>query len=135
MAIERVKFPGSDDPIPPTRQERLTAPEPEEEEDPAEEVAPPEYKREPVGPRIGDPANAIAEARAVEEELDGEDLVPLLFPHRVKIQDRGIMHTWGAGIHLVPISLAGKDSKGMHWYLKHHRVRRAGNSVPSPKAS
>jgi hypothetical protein len=136
---ERVKFPGSDDPIQPIREEKLKPQKVEaeadedEEDDEAEPL--PEYKREEIGPRIGDPLEAGKEVEAVKEQLDTDDMVPLLFPHKVSLQDKGIMHHWAAGVHLVPVSLAGADKKGMHWWLKHNRVRRAGSTVPNAAAS
>ena len=124
---ERVKFPGSDDPIAPIREERLI---PQASQDDAEneedEAKPPEYKREEIGPRIGDPIDASKAVQEVKEQLDADDMVPLLFPHEVRLQDKGLMHIWAAGVHLVPVSLAGRTPKEMHFYLRAHKVRRAG---------
>ena len=95
----------------------------------------PAYKREEIGARLkGDHALANAEAKEetpaeLMEKLDGEDMVPLLFPRKVMLQDAGIMHTWEAGVHLVPASLSN------HWYLKHHRVRKAGAVVKKEHAA
>ena len=135
--LERVKYPGADSPIQPVREERVkprTQPNDDDDDEGAEEAAP-KYRREELGPRIG--SNGIETAKAVAEvteQLDTEDCVPMIFPREVRLQDRGIMHVWGAGVHLVPVSLAGTDPKGKdrHFYLKAHKVRRAGNPLPNP---
>lgn len=89
-----------------------------------DEESGPTYKREDIGPRLQDHAQHPGEAQAsveeLKEELDADDLVPLLFPKRVMLQDKGLMHTWEAGVHLVPASLA------KHWYMKQNKVKRAG---------
>ena len=83
----------------------------------------PGYKRENIGVRIQDHAlnpelrTGIAE---VEKELDSADLVPLLFPTRVNLQDKGLMHSWDPGVHMVPAPLSN------HPWLKANKVRKAG---------
>lgn len=134
---ERVKptFPGSDQPIPPIKEERLLKPDPDDEDEDQDEEKPPQYKREEIGPRIGlDTNEARASVAEAKEALDTDDVVPLIFPKEVRIQDRGIMHHFGAGVHLVPVSLAGKTPKEMHPWLKSNRVRRAGKAMPNPNA-
>ena len=122
----------------PVTEEKLIpddTPEPGAELEDADDDSGPAYKREEIGARLkGD--HALANAEATEEtpvelmkKLDGEDMVPLLFPRKVMLQDAGIMHTWEAGVHLVPASLSN------HWYLKHHRVRKAGAVVKKEHAA
>lgn len=109
----------------------LKAKEPGEELEEVDDESGPEYKREEIGPRLQDHALNVADKETVEElkeKLDHDDLVPLLFPRKVMLQDKGLMHIWDAGVHLVPASLAG------HWYLKQHKVRRAGAVVKAAKA-
>lgn len=107
-----------------------------EDDDDGEAVEAPKYSRETLGPRVGEEVgkmNSATEAAELAEQLDTEDVVPLLFPKKVNLQDSGLMHHWDPGVHLVPISLAGKDKKSMHWWLKHNGVRRAGNQLPRPE--
>lgn len=86
----------------------------------------PGYRRENIGTRVQehamDPAlrTNIAD---VEKELDASDMVPLLFPVKVQLQDNGLMHIWEPGVHLVPAPLSN------HWWLKHNKVRKAGPVV------
>lgn len=99
--------------------------------DEAEETAP-TYKREDIGPRLTDHAMNVGTdqdtAEDLKEKLDHDDMVPLLFPKRVQLQDGGLMHTWEAGVHLVPASLA------KHWYLRHSKVKKAGAVIKAQKA-
>lgn len=142
MPQERVKstavFPGSDDPIRPITEEKLIK-EPEPDESEEDEEKPPEYRREDLGPRIGaaNPEAAQAAAIAVaetKEQLDTEDVVPLIFSKPVSLQDKGIMHHWAPGVHLVPVQLAGRTPKEMHFWLKHNKVRRGGKVMANPNA-
>lgn len=106
------------------------------DEDELDEVAAPKYERENLGPRVGEEvgkANSATAAAALADQLDTEDVVPLIFSKKVNLQDQGLMHHWDPGIHLVPISLAGKSSKEMHWWLRHNGVRRAGKPAPRPE--
>lgn len=103
-----------------------------EDDDNEDEVEAPAYSRENIGPRIGDTPGDTSEITAVEEQLDNDDLVPLIFSKPLKLQDKGIMHSWEAGLHMVPISLAGSSKKDMHWYLRHNGVRRGGGVTPNP---
>jgi hypothetical protein len=64
----------------------------------------------------------------LKEKLDHDDMVPLLFPKKVMLQDKGLMHIWEAGVHLVPASLA------KHWYLRHCKVKKAGAVIKASKA-
>ena len=131
---ERVKatFPGSDDPVSPIKEERLIPATDEDDEELDEK--PPEYKREHIAARVGEPLEASQAASAVEEQLNHDDVVPMIFSKKVQLQDKGIMHIWGVGVHLVPISLAGRTPKEAHWWLRHNKVRRAGKAMPSPTA-
>lgn len=107
--------------------------EADDDEDQDEADLVPEYSRERIGARIGEPLEQAQAVDAIEHQLDEEDdQVPLLFPVKVKLQDKGIMHEWAQGVHMVPISLAGKDKKSMHWWLKSNGVRRAGAPQPNP---
>lgn len=140
MAVERVKtrFPGSEDPIHPTKEEKLNqkgGTKPEDDNDDDEDEITPEYKQEEIGPRIGDPVEAAQAVQETKERLESDDVVPLLFPKPVQLQDKGIMHKWGIGVHLVPVEIAGRDKKGMHWWLKHNGVRRTGKPMPNPNAA
>jgi hypothetical protein len=101
--------------------------------DEADETAP-KYAREQVGSRIGLPLDEANAVNQIEERLDQEDVVPCLFQKEVRVQDKGLMHTWGPGIHLVPVSLAGDGTKEkpMHFYLRANRVKRTGK--PQPRA-
>jgi hypothetical protein len=92
----------------------------------------PEYSRERIGARIGEPVDAAQASGEVEKQLDTEDCVPMLFPCHVKLQDAGIMHSWAPGVHLVPISLAGATPKERHWWLKNNKVRHAGKPMANP---
>lgn len=109
----------------------------------SDEDAAPEYKREDQGPRVGaDPEDAAKQMAAVgdlKKQLDGEDLVPCIFIKPVHLQDKGLMHHWAPGVHMVPVSLAGgKDTNGVqhktHWWLKDNKVRRAGNVMKNENA-
>jgi len=127
MAVERVRPKEGKDMsgLVPVKEEKLNQPEPGDELGTDEEALP-EYKREAIGPRIGDPAKVAEEATSVQErmkELDQEDMVPLLFPRKVMLQHEGIMHTFEQGVHMVAASLAD------HWWLKHNKVRKAGPVV------
>lgn len=97
----------------------------------------PDYDRERIGARIGEGGpEATKDIEKVEEQLDTEEVVPCLFPKAVKVQDKGLMHTFAAGVHLVPVSLAGRTKKEMHWYLKAHGVRRTQKDpMPNPRVS
>jgi hypothetical protein len=109
----------------------------DDEEDEVDEAESPEYSRETIGPRVGEEvgkANSAEGAAALEQKLDTEDVVPLIFSRAVNLQDKGLMHHWAPGIHMVPISLAGTDKKTMHWWLRHNGVRRAGKPLPNPNA-
>jgi hypothetical protein len=92
----------------------------------------PEYARESIGARIGQSMEETKGVQDVIETLESDDVVPLLFPKKVSLQDKGLMHHWGPGVHLVPVSLAGETPKAMHWWLKDNRVRRAGKRMPNP---
>lgn len=134
--VERPRFPGSEDPIRPVVEEKV---KPKAADNPASEIeddaaSPPKYTREDIGPRIGDPIEAGKEVAAIKEKLDADDVVPLLFPHKVSLQDKGLMHHWEPGVHLVPVSLAGIDKRSMHWWLAHNGVRRAGQILPASAA-
>jgi hypothetical protein len=128
--VERVRFPGSDSPIQPTREEKLTPPGQSESGDGSEdeeEATPPDYKREEIGARIGEDITSRGDVQKLSAELDEEDTVPLIFAKEVRLQDRGLMHTWKPGIHMVPVSIAGAGPKEMHWWLKHNKVKRAAD--------
>lgn len=103
-----------------------------------EEDETPEYSREQIGARIGLDVQSQQAVAEVEQQLDTEDCVPMLFPTNVKLQDAGIMHSWAPGMHMVPISLAGipgDKTKPMHWWLRRNSVRRAAKqTVPNPRA-
>ena len=96
------------------------------------EQAAPTYKREDIGPRLTDHAMNVGTeketAEDLKEKLDHDDMVPLLFPKKVMLQDGGLMHTWEAGVHLVPAALA------KHWYLRHCKVKKAGAVIKAQKA-
>lgn len=107
---------------PSSKAEALEA-EDDDELESVEDAEGPTYRQEELGPRVGDHALNVAEAKNVEElkeQLEGEDLQPLLFPVKVTLQDKGLMHHWAPGVHLVPLSLS------KHWWLKHNKVRKAG---------
>jgi hypothetical protein len=95
--------------------------------DEADELAP-SYSRERIGSRIGLPPEEANSVEVVENELDHEMVVPCMFQKEVRVNDRGLAHVWGPGIHLVPVSLAGDGTKAhqMHFYLRAHRVKRTG---------
>ena len=119
---ERVRFPGSDGPIQPIREEKLnveaqnnTEEADEDSEDDEEEPPAPQYRREDVGARIGQELSERLDVGKVADDLDEEETVPLIFAKEVRLQDKGIMHVWGPGIHMVPLSIAGETSKKMHW--------------------
>lgn len=129
--IERVRFPGSDTPLQPTREEKLNAQaddEQENEDDEEDGEAPaPDYKREEIGARVGEEIESRQDAAKLAESLDEEETVALIFSKPVKMQDRGLMHHWGPGVHLVPKSVAF-DAKGkLHWWLRSCKVRRAAD--------
>jgi len=139
-----LQFPGSDSPIPPVREEKLAQDDDEKvngdegdgDGDDEGEAALPKYSRENQGPRVGaDPADVAAEMARVgdlERNLDTEQVVPCLFPRAVKLQDRGLMHSWEAGVHMVPVSIAGATPKDRHWWFKHNGVRHAGKVQARP---
>lgn len=107
------------------------------DEDEEETTGGPAYNRETIGSRIGLPPEEANKVENVIEQLETEDMVPMMFQKKVMLNDRGLMHTWEPGLHLVPISLAGKDKKDKryHWYLRAHKVRHAGpvQKGPGPK--
>jgi hypothetical protein len=114
---------------------RAAAPSQDDDDDDLIETVGPEYKRESIGARIGEggPEATIA-LQEVEQTLDDEDVVPCLFPTKVSVQDKGLMHHFGPGVHLVPVSLAGRTKKDMHWYLRAHKVRRTQRDpIPRPQ--
>lgn len=98
-----------------------------------EEGGGPEYKRENIGARVGLPVDEANKIEDIQEQLDTEDRVPMMFQKEVRLNDRGFMHIWAPGLHLVPVSIAGesKKDKRMHFYLRHHGVRHAGPVVRS----
>ena len=110
--------------------EEKLAPEPGDDLESIDEEVGPVYTREEIGPRIGvSGGNPIADRGTVEklkEELDTMDMIPLLFPHKVSLQDKGLMHHWEAGVHLVPVELA------KHAWLRTNKVRKAGPVVKQP---
>jgi hypothetical protein len=119
---------------PEARRAPTPAPDDDDDDD-LPDTAGPEYKRESIGARIGEggPEATIA-LQEVEQTLDTEDVVPCLFPVKVSVQDKGLMHHFGPGVHLVPISLAGRTKKDMHWYLRAHKVRRTQRDpIPRPQ--
>jgi len=93
-----------------------------EPEDDDEEEAEPEvkdyYKREVVGPRVGDPEVAPPPANEVIDKLENDNTVPMMFPKNVSVQHDGLMHHFKQGIHDVPVSLS------THWYLKACGVKK-----------
>jgi hypothetical protein len=104
----------------------------DDEDEEEDEVAGPQYSRERIGSRIGEAGpEAMAEIDLIERNLDTEDVVSCLFQKPVNLQDKGIMHHFGVGVQLVPVSLAGETKKDMHWYLKAHGVKRM-QKAPSP---
>lgn len=106
----------------------------DDEDDVDEDEAGPAYARERIGARIGEPiesANSVAE---VERELDADDVVPCMFQKELRLNHDGLMHTFGAGVHLVPVSIAGRTMKERHWWLKHNRVRHTGPVQANPNA-
>jgi hypothetical protein len=135
---KRLRFPGSDSPVQPIREEKLGPqkeadddyPEDDDEAEPA-----PEYKREAIGVRIGDSVETRVDAEALAEELDKEETIALIFSKPLKHQDRGFMHTWGAGIHLVPVSVALDKNGKLHWWLKSNKVRRAADPRKTKSAA
>lgn len=145
--VERARFPGSEGSVAPVREEPIVAPEPKNERvvrraAPVDEsgsddegLAEPmvDYRREDISAHVGSANINVNTVEALMEEQDHEDHVPLLFPKEVRLQAEGIMHVWGPGVHLVPVSIAGATPKDMHWYLKHNKVRRAGGAVPGAK--
>jgi hypothetical protein len=94
----------------------------------------PGYSRENIGARIGLPLEEMQRVNAAASELDQDDVVACLFPHKVMLQDKGIMHSWEAGTHLVPVSIAGRTPKERHFYLKHHKVKHVGKPMKNPDA-
>jgi hypothetical protein len=109
------------------------AADPEDEDDDDGDEGP-AYSRENIGARVGLPLEEMQKASALERELDADDVVACLFPRKVMLQDKGIMHTWEAGTHLVPVSIAGRTPKDRHFYLKHHRVKHVGKPMKNPDA-
>jgi hypothetical protein len=93
------------------------------------------YTRERIGARIGQPLEEASKIEEVEQALDADDVVPLLFQKPVNLQDQGIMHHWSPGVHLVPVSLAGDKAEKlpMHWWLKHNKCKYAGKRIPKPE--
>ncbi len=105
----------------------------DDDDDDIDDVGP-NYARERIGSRIGEPLEATQNVIQVEKTLDEEDVVPLLFPTKVSVQDKGLMHHFEPGVHLVPVSLAGLTKKDMHWYLKANGVKRTQRDpIPNPK--
>jgi hypothetical protein len=104
-------------------------------DDDEDEGAKPDYSRERTGVRIGVPMEEAQKVAEIEEALDSEDVVPMIFSKALHLQDKGLMHHWGPGVHMVPVSLAGVQgdkSKPMHWYLRNNKIRRTGKPLPSP---
>lgn len=148
MAQERIRFQGDPEPmetgsgkgaeipldkrVRPTQVEMLNQKGGEDDDygDNEEEGQAPNYTRENIGPRIGNPVEEAQKVAALEQELDKNDVVPCLFPTKVQLQDKGLMHTWAPGVHMVPVDLAGDKPKEMHWWLKRNRVRHAGKRMP-----
>jgi hypothetical protein len=123
--------------VQPTSVEMLGAGDPDAEQELDEEEVKPKYERERIGSRIGLPVEGESAVDDVEHQLDTEDVVPMMFSREVRVQDKGLLHTWGPGVHMVPMSLAGDPrdkNKPMHWYLKRHKVRRVGNLMAKPPA-
>lgn len=117
----------------PRRGQRAAAQESDDADDFDEtDEAAPKYVREQVGSRIGLPLDEANAVNQIEEQLDHEDVVPCMFQKEVRVQDKGLMHIWGPGLHMVPISLAGDGTKEhpMHFYLRHNRVKRTGKAQP-----
>jgi hypothetical protein len=106
-------------------------PDDDDDEDDYEDPDAPGYERERIGARIGIPPEEAAKVEEVENNLDIEDKVPMMFPHKVMLNHDGLMHTFEAGLHLVPVSIGGvnRKDKKMHWYLRAHKVRHAGPVV------
>jgi len=107
------------------KSEELAPGEALESSDETDEDAP-GYKRENIGVRIQDHAlnpELRANIADLEKELDSSDLVPLLFPTKVNLQDKGLMHSWEPGVHMVPAPLSN------HPWLKANKVRKAGPVV------
>lgn len=132
--------PDEDDelPAPPPRRVKgnIPPPDPEDEDESMDEEddGGPAYSRERIGSRIGEGGpEAMAAIETVEKQLDTEDYVPCIFPKTIKLQDKGIMHEFGPGVHMVPVSLAGSKPSEMHWWLKAHKVKRTQrNPIPNP---
>lgn len=108
--------------------------DPSDEDDEDDEITEqgPTYTQERIGARIGIPLEEQKKVEEVEEELDNDDIVPCMFQHEVRVQDKGLMHIWGPGVHNVPVSLAGRTMKERHWYLKQHKVRHVGPVQKNP---
>jgi hypothetical protein len=106
----------------------------EDEDDEDDQDDGPNYSRENIGARVGLPLEEMQQASLVESELDKDDVVACLFPRQVRLQDKGIMHTWEAGTHMVPVAIAGRVPKDRHWWLKHHKVKHVGKPMKNPDA-
>lgn len=128
---------GRDNPepeAPPAQQRRRPSAAPPPDDDPEDEAAAPAYSRENIGARVGLDIDQQAAAGKAERDFDTEDCKACLFPTNVKLQHAGLMHEWAPGLHLVPVSIAGADRKGMHWWLKRNKVRHAGaGTVENPR--
>ena len=95
----------------------------------------PEYNRERIGARIGQPIEEAAKIEEYERELDQELVVPCMFQTPVHLNHGGLMHHWQPGVHLVPLSIAGNKEKGpkMHWWLRQNKVKRSGPPQKNPR--
>lgn len=111
---------------------RSAAVDEDDEDDIEDEQDGPSYSQERIGSRIGIPVEEQKKVEEVEEELDNDDLIPCMFQREVRLQDKGLMHIWGPGVHNVPVSIAGRTMKERHWYLKHHKVRHVGPIQRNP---
>jgi hypothetical protein len=103
----------------------------DDDEDELDEETP-GYERERIGARIGQTMEDAQSVVEVERELEADDVVPMVFPIPVHLQDKGLMHHWQPGVHLVPVSIAGNSNKERHFWLKANKVRHAGKRIPNP---
>jgi hypothetical protein len=103
----------------------------DEDEDELDEATP-GYERERIGARIGQTMEEAQGVVEVERALEEDDVVPMVFPIPVHLQDKGLMHHWQPGVHLVPVSIAGNSNKERHFWLKANKVRHAGKRIPNP---
>lgn len=103
----------------------------DEADDALEEV---DYSRESIGARIGQNLEETQATAALERQLDVDDVVPCILRKAVNLQDKGLMHHWGPGVHLIPVSLAGDKKSGakMHFWLRHNGVKRTGARQTNP---